>query len=62
MFVSGGLNLHKILRLLKFNLSPCLKPHIELNTRFRLNAVNDYGKNSLKVMKHAIFSKIIRKK
>ena len=57
--LNHGLQLKKTYRVIEFNQSPCLKPYIELNTKLRTVAKNDFEKNFFKLTNNCGFGKMI---
>ena len=50
-----GLILKKVHRKIKFNKKYWLKPSIDMNTKLRQKAKNNFGKDFFKLMNNAVF-------
>ena len=59
LYLSLGMKLTKIQRVLKFNQSDGMKKHIDFNAKKRMNAANDFEKDFLKLMINSVYGKTI---
>ena len=55
--MNHGLVLRKVHKVIQFNQEALLKPYIDIKTKLRTEAKNDFAKGSLKLMNNAIFGK-----
>ena len=55
-----GLRLTKVYKAIELNQSAWFKPYIDMNTKFRATAKNDFEKNFFKLMNNSVFGKILK--
>ena len=55
--IKPWINIKKVLRVIQFNQEPWMKRHIDMNTKLRIEAKNDFEKDFFKLMKNAVFGK-----
>ena len=56
-YLSQGLILKKVHKLLEFTQSPWMKPYIDFNTQKRMEATNEADKNLIKLLNNAVYGK-----
>ena len=55
--MNHGLILRKVHSVIKFNQEAWLKPYIEMNTKLRAEAKNDFEKQFFKLLNNSVFGK-----
>ena len=56
-YLSKGMRLKKVHRVLEFNQEPWMEPYIKMNTKFRKQAKSDFETDFYKLMNNSVFGK-----
>ena len=54
-YINHGLILKDVHRVIKFNQEAWLKPYIDMNTKLRTEAKNEFERDFFKLMNHSVF-------
>ena len=57
--LNHGLKLTKVRRIIQFDQEAWLKPYIDMNTKLKKEATNDFEKDFFKSMNNAAFGKVM---